>query len=116
LNHLLKYQKALVVVLMALYAFITTPAQMWHSHTYAAAGAFASTVEEGRQGIPLLSEDSLDIHCGICAHHYSIYIAETPSCIEELLINHTLPGQEFLCSITTIPNPVFCNKGPPRVC
>jgi len=116
LNHLTKYQKALVVVLMALYAFITTPAQMWHSHSHASTGAVSSTEQEGRQGISLISEDSLDFSCGICAHHYSIYIADTPSCLQELLINHTLPGQEFLCSITSIPNPVFCNKGPPRAC
>jgi len=104
------------VVLMALYAFITTPAQMWHGHTHGSTGAVLSNEQEDRQGFPMLSEDSLDIHCGICAHHYSIYVAETPSCIQELLIIHTLPGQEFLCSIPTIPNTVFCNKGPPRAC
>jgi hypothetical protein len=116
LTQSITYKKLLVVVLTALYAFISTPAQIWHSHTHTADITEIASEDGNSQGNAFLSEDNMDGVCGICAHHYSVYTENTPAIIAAIAVPDGLPAGEFICSIPNTPIAGSCNKGPPDLC
>lgn len=116
LTELRKYKHTIAVVLLAVYAFIATPVQWWHHHTYAVITT-SSLQSAGKAKIatPHSSNKTIEDNCQICGHHYSIYSNDDVS-VFKIFISANNPRQGFYAlAIPLAPYFNSTNKGPPAV-
>lgn len=104
------------MVLLAIYAFITMPVQVWHSHTAPAAEAGHVWQKANFAGSSHFSEDTSEGSCNICDHHYSAYSGETVFLLPQIAKAIYLPAGFLLFTIPDTHVPGSCNKGPPASC
>jgi hypothetical protein len=109
------YRHLLATFLLALYAFIATPVQLWHHHQYPVkvvkttpSNAKSDTVAAGT-GI------SLETDCAVCSHKYSSYNDEVLAPYEtSLTVIAVKNGCYSLQQVTASPASLL-NKGPPAL-
>jgi len=117
LNGIRKYHHFLAALLLALYAFIAAPVQLWHQHNNVVLSSKNSAgVKEGTNEATTFSTSAdlvVDVNCKVCSHQYAVY--HSPVVIEV-----PVPLVQYLASLVNYPaatylRPVYCtsNKGPP---
>ena len=99
---------------MAVYAFIATPVQLWHHHSYKVNTESVKLAKEKTESNVFKSaQQSADANCQICSHHYSVYndVANIVFDVPTLIFPS---GKEYY--IYSIPSALILscsNKGPP---
>lgn len=104
------------MVLLAVYAFVATPVQFWHSHSHTSLQSVDINEFGNQDEFSNVSYDSSESYCQVCAHHYSVYSEDTCFIVPEVLTETHLPEGEFTCSFPVTPIRGFSNKGPPVAC
>jgi hypothetical protein len=112
-----KYRVVIATLLLVVYAFIATPVQLWHQHTYVASAKCASTANKKATDITVKSAQQtiVDANCAVCSHFYSAYSfvanveLEMPSLV--LQVKHAF----YIFSIPCSPLLNTSNKGPPEL-
>jgi hypothetical protein len=107
------YKQFYIVVLLAIYAFITTPPQLWHGHFHVTVDAPLPLHVQDDGAFTQISNPTDDGSCNICDHHYSVYIDDAISIIQQPATNHLLAETELLCYLPSSRTSLFGNKGPP---
>ncbi len=111
-----KYKTFIATVLLAVYAFIATPVQLWHHHSNTINTASKKSYAQKVESPVFKSTPQATVaNCQVCSHHYSVYsdvatiVFEAPSLI--------LPSNKecYIFSIPLSPFLNFSNKGPPLV-
>jgi hypothetical protein len=111
-----KYRFWTAGLLLALYAFIAMPVQVWHTHSgNANSSATQCDNKEASHFSHITHGSSLSHDCKICAHQYTVY--SNDQC-QVLLASLPIqkPVEQF--SITALLQTAHCpfsNKGPPVV-
>ena len=107
------YKILITAFLLALYAFIATPVQLWHQHSYDQNITTNKSVTEAK--IIKETGQSAETNCQICSHHYSIY-NKTDAILFHIPISVNNPKQGFYAlSIPLEPYFNSTNKGPPSL-
>lgn len=117
MSELRKYKQVAAIVLLAVYAFITTPIQLWHHHDYVITAAASSLQQDNTTKISSSdsSTSTIEDNCQICRHLYSFYINDdvTVFKIFRAVINtkegvyaHTIPLAPYFSST---------DRGPPAI-
>lgn len=116
MTELTKYKHLVAVVLLVLYAFITTPVQFWHHHNNAATSIY-SLPSDDAANVAASYEDNKTIEdsCQICGHHYSIY--STTDVFHFKIITSVINPKQGFYAFATPFAPYFhsANKGPPTI-
>jgi hypothetical protein len=107
------YKQFYIVVLLAIYAFITTPPQLWHGHFHVTVDADFPLQVKNDKASSQISNPSDDGSCDICDHHYSVYIDDAISIIQQPTPDHLLAETALLCYLPSSRTSLFGNKGPP---
>lgn len=110
------YRQIIAAMLLALYAFVVAPVQLWHHHdreVVKEASAFVASSDDA-----ILSADtdaSSDADCPICQHQYAAYdddasvpeisIVTTPAMTHGWYAQHAFSAFALTAS----------NKGPPTI-
>jgi hypothetical protein len=113
LTNLKKYKQIIAVLLMALYAFVATPVQLWHHHNYATASSSGTSDKKETASISTSSGKSVDGNCQICSHQYSTYSDYDTVVFTAPLFIATAKDGFYYSSIPSSPLFNFANKGPP---
>jgi hypothetical protein len=108
------YRQFIAAVLLALYAFVIAPVQLWHQHGREAvkeASAFVASAEDASFAAD--TDVSSDADCPICQHQYAtcdadssvpeVMIISTPAMTNGWYAQHALSAFALTAS----------NKGPP---
>ena len=116
LNIIRKHKTFITAVLLAVYAFIATPVQLWHHHNYKTnTVSEKSSKEKQSASFSKFSQQVVDANCQICSHHYSIFIDAEIVRLEAPFIVAQSVEQYYVFSIPTSPFLHFSNKGPPAL-
>jgi predicted glycosyltransferase involved in capsule biosynthesis len=106
-----KYNNIIAALMLALYAFVTTPVSYWHHHNR------SCDKNETEQHLQMVKKASFapNDNCKICAHHYSIATNDAIT-IYFLSVNHFTFCDTFF-QINALTNPGYSqsNKGPPAI-
>jgi hypothetical protein len=108
-----RYKTYISVLLLALYAFIATPVQLWHHHVYAASSASSNSKEE--TSVTKSPAKKFDTNCKICSHHYSVAANDAVTVYFPPVTFCNTVIDPYL--LNKIANPVYgqSNKGPPAI-
>ncbi len=110
-----KYKQFIAILLMALYAFVATPVQLWHHHNYANIAASGSSNKEETAAFSKSTGKSAESNCKVCSHQYSTYNdGATVKFAAPLFIDKAKQGF-YYTSIPSTPLHNFSNKGPPAL-
>jgi hypothetical protein len=107
-----KYRQWTAAILLLVYAFITTPVQLWHHHPSAKQSRVSESLSV--KGYQLDSPAGISADdCPVCAHKYSAYtdyksVLEIPAAV---LNADIVPA--FSSSIILSLSFYFSNKSPP---
>jgi hypothetical protein len=108
-----RYKTYISAVLLALYAFIATPVQIWHHHAYTASSASSNSKKE--TSVTESTAKHFDSNCKICSHDYSVSANDAVTvCFSPITFFNTF--SDFYI-FNKIANPDYgqSNKGPPAV-
>jgi hypothetical protein len=111
-----KYKTFITATLLAVYAFIATPVQFWHHHSYEVNNVSDKSSKEKVEFNVLKSvQQSKDANCPICFHHYSVYndVAKILFEISDLTLSSN--KEYYIFSIPLSARLNFSNRGPPAV-
>ena len=115
LTELRKYKHLVAVVLLAVYAFIATPVQLWHHHTYPAKNIAASPSFDKEKITEAGNNSTIEGNCQLCSHHYSIYSNEAVPAFEIFISFINSKDGFYALAILLAPYFNSTNKGPPAV-
>ena len=116
LNRILKYKTFITALLLAVYAFIASPVQLWHHHTYETNNGYRKSFKEKKvTSFSAFSKQVKDLNCQICSHYYSIFIDAKAVRLEVPFIVAQSVEQHYVFSIPSPPFLHFSNKGPPTL-
>jgi len=116
LNLIRKYKTFITAILLAVYAFIATPVQLWHQHNYATITVSQKlSTEKQSTSFSKFSQQVDDANCQICSYHYSIFIDAEVVRLETPFIASQSIEQYYVFSIPSSPFLRFSNKGPPAL-
>ncbi|MGC4234816.1 MAG: hypothetical protein QM594_17685 [Niabella sp.] len=114
-----RYRPLIGVCVLMLYAFISTPVQLWHHHPHITDNVKKETVNDApvnKKSFNIYPALCAEENCYICEHHYSLY-GETE------LIN--IPFQKpaawlenscfYIRPASQAPASALSNKGPPLI-
>ncbi len=116
MNKIKKYNSLFAIAFLALYVFIATPVNYWHSHSDASNchSLFKSTKKQKTTFSQLL-EEKVEGNCQICSHQFSTYF-----CFDVLFIKFEITPiiieKKQIFYFFSIPNFPFqgrCDRGPP---
>ena len=110
--NILPYKKFIAALLLLLYTFIATPTQYWHSHKNSTSTKTAS-VKYQRAAFEKSMEQTMELDCAICSHHYSIYNEVSPISFQIFIPLHRTNYIIYKASIPETRSLFFSNKGPP---
>lgn len=116
LNIIRKYRTFITAVLVALYAFIATPIQLWHNHNYKTnTVSEKSSKEKQSASFSKFSQKVADSNCQICSHHYTTFVDVEVLRLQTPFIVSQSIQQYFVFLIPSPPILHFSNKGPPAL-
>ncbi len=116
LNITRKYKTFINAFLLAVYAFIATPVQIWHHHNYDTKTiSEKSSREKQLASFSKFSQQSVDANCQMCYHHYSIFIDAEIVSLEAPFIFAQSVEHYYVFFIPPSPFLHFSNKGPPAL-
>ncbi|MBP8115332.1 MAG: hypothetical protein KAY50_08245 [Chitinophagaceae bacterium] len=116
MNIIRKYKTFITAILLAVYAFIATPVQLWHHHNYETNTVSGkSSKEKTSTSFSEISQQAVDANCKICSHHYSTFIEAAIIKIEAPYIVSQSLEQYYVFPILSSPFLHFSNKGPPAL-
>ena len=116
LNRIRKYKTFITALLLAVYAFIATPVQLWHQHNYETNTVSGKSFKEKQlTSFSTFSQQVADSNCQICSHYYSIFIDAEFVRLEAPFIVAQSVEQYYVFSIPSPPFLHFSNKGPPAL-
>jgi len=105
-----KYRHWIAAVLLALYAFIACPVQLWHHHP---GGENTRAEKKSARQFVIAKGNAPGDDCPICSHRYSTYsddyhrIDIAPHTVYATILSH---GKTALCQAFVFH---YSNKGPP---
>ncbi len=111
-----KYKKSIAVVLLALYAFIATPVQLWHHHNCDNDAVFSIKTNEAKSNFFEKDNVKKSLHnCDICAHQYAAYHNDiaTPK-LQYFTFSFKITTPYFLKNLVFFSH-IQANKGPPAL-
>lgn len=108
-----KYKQFIAILLMALYAFVATPVQLWHHHNYANPTASGSSDNKETASFSKSTSKSAEANCQICSHQYSTYNDCTDVIFAAPVFIDNPKEGFYYNSIPLAPLFNFANKGPP---
>jgi hypothetical protein len=110
------YKAIIAALLLGLYAFIVTPVQLWHQHSYETGPASEQTsTEKHSKTVSTSTGNIAEANCQLCTHHYSIYLDVVAERLEIPFNAFQSHEQYFIFSIPSSPLLHFTNKGPPAL-
>lgn len=111
-----KYKILIAAVLLAFYAFLATPVQLWHSHNYAVNTQKSDSTNDKKQITFSKSTDkSIESNCQICTHHFSTYYDDATTIFSATLIIALISQGNLYTKIPLDPIFYQANKGPPTL-
>lgn len=108
------YKQFIAVLLMALYAFVATPVQLWHHHNYATVTSGASDKKE-TASFSKSTDKSVEANCKVCSHQYSTYNDGATVIFAAPLFSDKAKQGFYYTSVPSTPLHNFSNKGPPAL-
>ncbi|MBL7701117.1 MAG: hypothetical protein JNM14_02610 [Ferruginibacter sp.] len=108
------YKSFAGAILLALYVFITVPAQLWHHHTYTAKSG-TSTQKKGIVSFSKADGSISETDCGVCSHKYSTYSSDAAPLFEAPQFSTTAKNGFCYHTIPSSPSCSFFNRGPPAL-
>lgn len=109
-----QYRHLAAAFLLALYAFVAMPTQLWHHHALPVAGKACTTERTELKGAKVNADIFTD-DCLICSHKYSVY--NDTVFIPELTFLFSFPERSDIGKVSIPVSLSFGlpNKGPPRL-
>ena len=106
-----KYNNIIAALMLALYAFVTTPVSYWHHHK----NNCDKNKTERHSQIVKKSTTAIDANCKICSHDYSVSNNDAITIYFSTLSFFT--SYSIFFQINNITNPGYSqsNKGPPAI-
>lgn len=116
LNIILRYKTFAAALLLAVYAFVATPVQLWHNHASAAKSVSDKTsVQKQAATFSASYTGTNDVNCKTCSHNYSVFINDAVV-LPAAPFKALKPGRQYyIFSIPSSPILHFTNKGPPAL-
>lgn len=108
-----KYKQFIAILLLALYAFVATPVQLWHHHNYANIAASGSSDKKETASFSKSTGKSAEGNCKVCSHRYSTYNDGATVIFAAPLFIDKAKQAFYNTSIPSAPLHNFSNKGPP---
>jgi hypothetical protein len=109
-----KYRKYATALLLLLYAFVTTPVQLWHHHNVTAKlSATQSAANNKTKKFTAAASNPDTDNCVVCAHNYTTYCNDASPALEIFICLPKADGCIFIVHTPTAPCFNYSNKGPP---
>lgn len=110
-----KYRQWVAALLLAVYTFITVPAQLWHQH-HPPAGkkTFTQKASGGQYLLVAKAKLSAD-DCAVCHHKYSAYTDYHYTPTPAPVIIYSNYSQNRCTSLYYTAHFYFSNKSPPAI-
>ncbi|MFC0774171.1 hypothetical protein [Terrimonas alba] len=109
-----RYKHFLAAILLALYAFVATPVQLWHHHDDASTiPAATSSRDTNNESISKAGNAASENSCPVCSHKYSTYSNEAVVSSESFLEIPAAKNGYYCVPVISIPAFSLPNKGPP---
>jgi len=106
------YRQWTAAFILAVYAFIATPVQLWHHHPPAAREA-GQAKAPGKGYRFMVQKNTAADDCPICSHKYSTYTDYTYTPEISSAVSYADIKLSFCSSIILSPSFHFSNKSPP---
>jgi len=110
-----KYKLIVAATLLLLQVFISMPVQLWHHHNGGTStdGYQRFSASENSLVVTSLPTKVSEAHCQLCAHHFAVY--ESAPYFTNFVNNHctTKEFSERVVRISSTPNQILSNRGPP---
>jgi hypothetical protein len=106
----------ITALLLAVYAFIATPVQLWHQHDYVATSLSESVSKEIQSpSFSTSAQQVVDASCQVCSHYYSTFIGTEVVRFEAPFVVAPTVEQSYVFAVPSSPFQCFSNKGPPAL-
>jgi hypothetical protein len=107
------YKHFIAAILLALYAFVSTPVQVWHHHNISECIPAATSDIAKNETISKASGSNSESSCQVCSHKYSTYNDDALFSIESSLILTAAKNGYYCLPVISTPSFSSPNKGPP---
>jgi hypothetical protein len=109
------YKHFIAAILLALYAFVSTPVQLWHHHDISESTQASTSDSEKHDTISKASDSNSESSCQICSHKYSTYNDDALFPVESSLIITAAKNGHYCLPVISTPSFLLPNKGPPAL-
>ncbi|MFT3750204.1 MAG: hypothetical protein QM768_17945 [Agriterribacter sp.] len=106
-----KYRQLTAVLLLLMYAFITTPVQLWHHHDPAKDPV--GSIDQKQSIFANSHQFFSEGNCSICHHQYSTYHDDVILPVVPDLCEFSSQNGRYTRAFIYAPSFSFQNKGPP---
>ena len=113
LTDLRTYKHFIAAILLVLYAFVTTPVQLWHHHNTTESTSAATSNSVKHNTISKTSDSNSESSCQICSHKYSTYSDDALLQVESTRILTAAKNGYYCLPFISTPSFSLTNKGPP---
>ncbi|HKZ67914.1 MAG TPA: hypothetical protein VJ111_16220 [Chitinophagaceae bacterium] len=109
------YKHFIAAILLALYAFVSSPTQLWHHHNIPERTSSSTSESAKHDTISNASGSNSESSCQTCSHKYSTYNGDAVFPVGSSLAITAAKNGRYCLPLISTPSFPLPNKGPPAL-